>query len=586
MLYSKMYCSFAFALLLLVFSIEKTFSQYQREGDFIIGGIISSTKHCGSNSKTDASGIAFVEAIDFALDFIGKDYDFEELKQKIGYNIQNSCNDADMQKDIAKKLLQIPGHGRINAADIILAPFKKDSIETLKILNNAGIPQISYSSENVRLLQDYSVQDNDIRLLMSTSPDNTNKVRAVYDLIARYKFEFVYIISSDDAYGKAGGKVLYGLLEEGGNCKADARLVDDSKSIEMVLDIIQENTNTKVVVLHCSDHDIAIFREAQKRNMTDIIFISTYDWNMSLETLKSFKDVVDGMISINSRPYRGYPIFMSHLQGGLSRPYNEKPWLEKLYLELGGDTDTCYRLNEKTKRCDEADSKLRDLMMMERENVMYAMDAVYALAWALLKGGDQNLTESLKTINTVNKITRNPIIFNGSMAVQAYNFELYNLQWRPEIHAENVRSKRIGYWWSKYSNYGRVLDVTPLVKWKKGESSVPVIQCQRECPPGTYGMYLSQLKECCLNCNKCPKGLISNVTNAVECIKCPVGSIANAEQTSCEKEVKLHKEHKSDKMEQKSGAMKQKWMKWFGMCMQHCMNMANQPWQCEKEGKE
>ena len=170
------------------------------------------------------------------------------------------------------------------------------------------------------------------------------------------------------------------------------------------------------------------------------------------------------------------------------------------------------------------------------------------------------------------------------MVVQAYNFELYNLQWRPEIHAENVRSKRIGYWWSKYSSYGRVLDINvPIVKWKKGESSVPVIKCQRECPPGTYGMYLSQLKECCLNCNKCPKGLISNVTNAVECIKCPVGSIANAEQTGCEKEVRVRK---ADKMEQKNGAMKQKWMKWFGMCMQHCMNMANQPWQCEKEGKE
>jgi len=501
----------------------------------MIGGLIPLSEDCSAKSKVDKAGIAVVEAIDFALTRMATDTDFNSLKTTIGYDIHDTCNDAAKQKDLAyvfsveKSNKQITGNASIKTAEIIMAPFEKDSLKALKILNIEEIPQISYSAKNARLIQDGSVPDEDITLLASTFPDQTNKVRAVSDIVSNYKFAHVYIIGSDDAYGKSGVSVLSDLLAKGGVCSADAMSINGADSIKAALDTIQKNPRIKVVVLHCSDHDAAIFEEAKKRNMTDFVFITTYDWKMKSEKLLSFGDVVDGLIFVNSIISSTNP-FNNHIQA-LKRPYKKKKWLEKLFVELGGNTKNCYNLvqSKENKKCNDADVSLKEILKQEANNAQYAIDAVYALANAVMKKGNKTLVESLtKQDEFTDQYTKNRVNFNGGMASQSYKYELQNVR-----KNEEPKIKRIGEWNLKSDD--EVLEISqPEVRWKEGDKTTPISQCNDDCGLGTYRTYLTS-KKCCWTCKQCPEGLASNVTNAAECFECPFGYTANPDQKSCEK---------------------------------------------------
>jgi len=518
---------------LLLLCIGLSHCQYKKKGAFTIGGIIPQTRDCSPNSAVDPAGVAIMESIDYALSVIEKDNgEFSKLKVAFGYDVKDSCNSADRQKEIAYSYSITKAKSPVGVAtvDVVLAPFGKDSLKTLKVLSIENIPQISYAAGNARLVQDKSIPDSDIKLLASVFPNQDNKVLAVADYLEFWNFEHAYLVGSNDAHGRSGLKLLKETLNAKGICSSDPIYHDASSGVSKVLDTISKNPRIRIVVLHCSgEMETKIFEEAEKRNMTDLLFVSTHDWKMKEDKLRKYAEVVDGMVFVNTVAELSTN-YKQHIKK-LEPPYNG--WLEKLFLQHGGDTKICYDkklstiVNNKTKHCHDARGAMEDDLLREKDKAKYAIDAVYAIAHAVFKQGNSSFLKSLTKQNFRSSITQNKVNFKDSMSVQSYSFSFHSVRGNTNF---TMKVKHLKGEWRDEKN-GFELSKRGM-RWKGGSKIVPTSMCSDACPMGSVRVYPNG-ESCCWSCQKCPNGTVSNVTNAKECYRCPLGLTPEPGQKEC-----------------------------------------------------
>lgn len=502
--------------------------QYDKAGDFLIGAILPLTKDSGSGKCTKANpeGVALAEAINEALVRIGSDTQFTSLlsTKTLGYAIRDSCGDPIKEREIAYKFNDIAltyakNKSAEKPVDIVISSFDKESIKALHLLNIENIPQISYSKNNAKLMQDSTVDAIAIENLISTYPENTMKINAIVDIIQEFAFQYIYAVLSDDYQGKKAMNVLDSELTKNAKCQS-SYLANDG-NIATVVANLKKNPLIKVVAVHCNkDMELKLYEQMKSEKMNDFIILTTQDWSKDESSLTPYKSVVDGMIYLQQE--KDIRNFKNHLQG-LLRPYKNRGWVKALYTSFGG-TGGCLGATDRkpeNEACFKAEKDVIAELSKAAEMSVYALDAVYTIAHGLLKGS--NLVEAVKGLNfKIPLLPMNQITYTSYLTVEANMFRLQNVQ--------KDRTVWVGSW-EKQPNKRALTPLKQQFKWKNGSAETPVSACSNTCALGYKRKFQDANSKCCWICEKCPNGTFSNITNSDQCLTCGEGCVPNPDQT-------------------------------------------------------
>ncbi|XP_051822857.1 vomeronasal type-2 receptor 26-like [Antechinus flavipes] len=71
------------------------------------------------------------------------------------------------------------------------------------------------------------------------------------------------------------------------------------------------------------------------------------------------------------------------------------------------------------------------------------------------------------------------------------------------------------------------------IDWPEDFHQTPTSMCNLKCGPGFQKTALESQPRCCYACTPCPKGTISNQTDAEQCLQCPEDQYPNRERDCC-----------------------------------------------------
>jgi len=516
---------------------------YRKEGQYIIGAILPLTSPDANGKCTDINpkGVAIAEAIGMAINRINlKEDGFKDLVQKtpFGYDIRDDCGKESNTVQIAYQMAsekiayqrqetnQIPVSVVISSFDMTVAN------RVLPGLSGLEIAQFSYSKDNARLKNDGSVDDDKLKQLVSMFPGSNKKIAAVIDIIKKYQFSYVHGVATNNVEGKNSLKLLADGLDAAGVCKSDDMLMDSEDDIKGILDQIAKNDRIDVVVMHTTkDLETAFYREATKQNMTDLVIISTQNWDGELDALEAYSEILEGMIYLQVERTDD---FMDLQFKGKSLPYAGSPWLKDLFKENKGN-DSCFKNNAKT-LCGAVEAAVVKEILEFESTAVYAFEAVYAVAYALQKSKDAkvSLIDAAKGMKVYISVlgTKN-IIIGEHLATEISLFKLINVQKR----AGNLDGLKFGNWNNDPNVAGGPLYIlmNKPVLWKDGEKEIPVSVCSASCAPGYKRDFLSKDRKCCWTCSKCPNETASNISDSDSCVTCPDGYVVKPNQDGCAK---------------------------------------------------
>jgi len=491
--------------------------QYRKEGDFIIGAVLplSTSEQGKCKDKANAEGIAICEGIANAIDRISSDKDFDSLigTTKIGYDIRDSCGDVTQEKlQFYDMNLEYLAHMKDNSkpkpVSLVVSAFTKASLPSLDLLNIESIPQISYDAQNARLLKDDSIRDDSIKMLVSMYPESTLKVHAIKDIIKNYGFEYVYSVHSNNFQSKESSALLKTELDKIKVCKAAEITLSDMNDVKAAVKTMGANPLIKGVVVICTkEMELELYKEAAAANLNTMIFISSGEWHDDQKSLKAYASVLQGMtfVKLNDQHFN----FQTYLEK-IAPPYNA--WIGKLADTLGGDeAEVSVQLSKQT------------------NPAYHAFNAVFAVANALQKkGADQKLLDAFKDLQFINPLTVEATTFTDHLTTTKSKFVIYNVHGNSEASFSVIKLGN----WDIFSKPMMQIQ-NDKVEFKDGSKVKPESVCSATCAMGSKKSYIEST--CCWECDKCPVGQISNITNADQCITCSEHKVANLEQSECVK---------------------------------------------------
>lgn len=521
---------------------------YRQDGDFIIGAIIPLTKTSDKGVKCgemNAAGVTLAETIVHALEQVGTENEFKSLvtKKPIGYDIRDSCGELTQVKkhalDMARESFDFKrGISQKKPIQVVISEFGKDTAgPVLPVLTSYGIVQVSYSSENARLQNDESISEDSIKNLVSVFPEYTKKMLAVVDLILDFGFDHIFAVASGDNQGKTALNLLSTQVAKYGICKSESLYVSDKSQVSGVLDKIAEYPRITVVVVHCtSEVELALYAEASKRNMTDLIFISTQNWQPKIDLLKPYARVLEGMISVEyKKDSNNFKVYI----GSRKPPHTDRDWLKRLFVANGGNASCLNKILTKRDKSNEAcftvADKVRDQLVANTDLSVYAYDSIYAIVFALKKSVKESITllEATKGLQfRIPLMSANQIVFTDEFSVETSKFKIYSLLGNTQAKFE---SKWLGQWDQEIIEGRPLLIRKAQVVWKEGSKETPTSVCSESCAPGLKRSFLDSKWKCCWECVKCANQTVSSVSNSDVCVTCGEGEVPHPNQSACVK---------------------------------------------------
>lgn len=525
-------------------------STERKEGDFIIGAVlpIQSGTNDGCNS-TNYEGLAVSEAIRFAISEINNDHKLLgslTIEKKLGYDIQDTCGSTEKEKDIiyayngARRTYKEKS-GQPKPVSVVIGEFRGPSAGAMKLLNFEKIPQLSYAHGNANLKPD-GLDPEEVANLISVYPEDASKLKAITSMLDKMKIEYTTLIAKKTARGKTGLKLMQESYAKSKMCLSDNELATKASDIKKMVQDLSKKAKATICVLHCEMADMLIaLEEAERLNLTNIIWISTNSLNKKMTELRSYVEQVEGMVFLESHVPDPQGFKKSLEQKG-NTFYGESNWLQQAMKENGASDDCMKQGGAKDRKaqdaCKQVRVKVNNEILKFGTAASYAIDAVYTIA-----NGIQSMLQSKKAISLFNAmkmldfespVTKSKVYFNAHGQTYGQSYLLYNVIGNT---TSTMKTVEVGKW--KRDLEPQLTFTMDKMRFKDGTATVPKSKCSNDCVPGKEIIYPKVGPKCCWSCVKCPNLTFSNTTNS-KCFKCLEMKTPNPEQTNCREFEQLH----------------------------------------------
>jgi len=500
-------------------AVTPTVKYRSEDADFMVGAILPLTK---ADCKTiNPEGAALAEAIVYGIDVVKSESDFADLRAKgtVGYDIRDNCGKSDETRThahaIATEALEYKKtQSGPKPVDVVISEFTDGDISALLALDGDEIlGALSYAPKNARI-DETPGNEKKITKLISSYPEQNKKMVAAADIIEEFGFEYVFAATENDVTD------LKTLDDELDVCIEDL----DGSVMDMVKAIAAKPlVNVLVVDLPEAD-ELKLYQGLEDNNVTDISIITTSDF-VSADGLAKLKDVpttVDGGMTIFYK--RDSKNFLQHMQG-IPLPYTDRAWLKAAFTEFGGNASCLTAAGKSGPSCSEAKDKVRDALVASVPVSEYAFQGVVALAYAQQESAKtgESFLETVAGMDV--QVATLAVKYNEDMAASIGTFIVNNLQLRD--------GKLVSKFVAKYdeTNTQDALSMRKAdVVWDQGSKATPTSVCNAPCAPGSLRVGEGK---CCWECEKCPNGTASNVSNAKSCNTCPEGTVVIPDQSGC-----------------------------------------------------
>ena len=388
--------------------------------------------------------------------------------------------------------------------------------------------QISYGASS-SLLGDRSIY----RTFFRTCPYK-QFANSLASLVAHFRWSCINIITARDRFHLGLATSLKQDLKNRNVCVAIDRVVANSSEISRLVSDINERRSVAVNVLLVGEDLVAkILDEIKKLNLAKMVWIGTDAWGRNLRLVKSYREVIDGMLWMSS-PEEDLGEFKAHasrVSKNISGAYCA--WLEK---DSRWPAFCDRQLTSK-----ESLTGLHGLPLIK---IAYVMNAVLAIAHGLeyITHCDShkslgmncvvgNFSSHLARKYLLRSLEYNSFINNRNMNV-SFNA---NRELSAQYDILNVRVTvnrtlvpfRVGKWTQEQKLTMNESDI----RWPGNKHDVPYSGCRDRCPAGTKIKY--GFDSCWWSCEKCPYGTYNN--NTTECNTCPKEQMPNELQSACVK---------------------------------------------------
>ena len=523
-----------------------------RDGNISIQGIFPLSSTRDKCNTVLQNGLVAMMALKFAIEKLEGGF-FPFNNSSFGYHIDDSCNNV---PSIMARAIEIVNEYRdesvcktrscngtpkdVKPITAVVGPFQSfTSIPFASLLGLQSIPMVSPSASS-RLLAKKDLYKSFTRVI----PSDIVQARVIAELLQRFSWNYIYVIGSDDNYGKLGISILKDYTQEYSFCiVADdyipyATKSMGSKAIEIV-DAIARNRNAKVVVFFAYNIQIElILSEAEKRKLDRV-------WIMS----DAFFLTGEGSLNLNERQLIGLfkvapksehvPGFQKFLESEIRKSSHCNIFL-KLFME---QKFRCV-FNKTAIFCPNQTSESIAMNFFEVDSNLIGntIDATYAIATAVKGFYIDNCNYSFQGVQCPTGVRLEPHILTKYL----FNVSFTNIYGQLFEFDSNGDPKYPSYDIGNVQKVGGKLQLVKVGKWDPRNKlnidsgrvvwpywtgkAIPKSKCSVDC---SIGYYISAKTECCWSCEKCLVNSISTTRNAVNCTQCPDGLISNNERTEC-----------------------------------------------------
>jgi calcium-sensing receptor len=361
------------------------------------------------------------------------------------------------------------------------------------------------------------------------------------DFVRYFEWNYVFLIASDDDYGKMGAAAFKKTARSLNVCIAHDEYIPFNSDmvneyVHQTLVTLKNSERAKVIIVFSyADQGELLLREAHKLNITNRTWITSDAWSASVTGFNVSRSMLEGIFtfSIRSKKVDKFIRYINSLQ---IQDTQHSPWF-KSYMEEMLDCTSSNHSNSK-RLC-----KPREVLpaehMINTEAIANVIDAVNVTAHALrnmlsctpgVGCLDSNLPirphELLKYVRNISFQGADyaHVEFNANGDRTYSGYTIRNVQIKP---GGEVGYVDVGFW-SQVNQKPEFNINTSLIKWNGGIR--PLSNCFRVCQPGERVVGQS---ECCWNCQKCEKGSYSSVAGSLSCTKCNDTQYTNDQRTAC-----------------------------------------------------
>ncbi|XP_029111506.1 extracellular calcium-sensing receptor-like [Scleropages formosus] len=506
----------------------------------------------------DPRAFRWAQAMRFAIEEINKNQNLLP-NFTLGYKIYDSCETHVAAQWAVLGVLNGPEETQ-NAMCFAAAPLlavigdsgSSQSVVASNTLQPFRIPMISYFS-TCSCLSDRKQYPTFFRVV----PSDDFQVKAIAQLLQRFGWKWVGIVTEDDDYGRYA---LQGLLREFRNigvCLAYYEMIPkvyDQKRIHEILRVMKQST-AKVVINFAGEGELyPLLKEYMDLNITGIQWIASEAW-VTASVLASSYPFMVGTIGFAIRQGK-VPGLKNYLLTVNPLRYPNHTMVQELWAALYGCSlnllsSTSQNSTQLPTCTGEEPIREQHSGYLNTSNLRVTYNvykAVYAIAHSLhnlinCEPGREPFQNS-SCANTTNiypwelqqylqevsfTILQEKVNFNEKGdAISSYDL----INWQRGA-AGNTDFVKVGMFDGSKDAGKELFIQEEEIVWTGHQSEVLVSVCSDSCTPGSRKAVRRGEPLCCFDCVPCDDGKISNQTDSVDCTPCPEDYWSNTARTEC-----------------------------------------------------
>ncbi|KAH7946901.1 hypothetical protein HPB52_005894 [Rhipicephalus sanguineus] len=437
---------------------------------------------------------------------------------------------------------------------VVGGSYSEVSLQVANLLRLFRIPQISPASTGTSL-SDKTRYD----FFARTVPPDTFQALAMVDVVQRFNWSYVSLVTSEGQYGDSGMTAFTREARARNICIAVNEKVPHSATMETFDQIYQNlllKANARGVVLFTRAEDArGVLAAAKRANRSeDFVWVASDGWGKQEKLVEGLEEVAEGAITIEleSRFIPDFDAYMRNLtvENNRRNPWFKEYWEDVFQCVVRDDDEAGSAAATATRRSGNGSSlptcsknlRLDESVGYQQETkVQFVLDAVYAMAHALHKVWE-HLCEPRNEVycNAMRDIDGGVLykkyllnVTFEDMAGSIVRFDpkgdglapyrIYNYQ-RQQPNTSRYEYRAVGRWLDELQ-----LNVDE-VRWARNSRRVPVSICSAQCGVGEIKIVQAG-DTCCWICNRCEPW--QYVLDEYTCADCGDGRWPYAHKLSC-----------------------------------------------------
>ncbi|XP_061639375.1 taste receptor type 1 member 1-like isoform X1 [Phyllopteryx taeniolatus] len=510
-------------------------SQFNLNGDYLIGGLFDihtsssisyerpEAIHCSSQAFSLSSYRRF-QLMRFSVEQINNSTQLLP-NVSLGYKIFDHCSISKNFPGIfdlisANGLIRPWGaeHQHLSATSKVIGvvgPFTStDTLTVAPLFMMDLIPLVSYGAASSAFSEKAKYSS-----FLRTVHSNKDSVKVIVAIMEHFKWQWVALLYSNDAYGNDGLALFRNLIKDTDICLAFAMDFKQSSNYSEMFQHIEAHRIKTIVVFAPKLSVEALIESAIQVGVTNKVWLAVETWSLN-EKLPKMKGIQKiGTVLGVSQPLLTIPGFSEFLLDSQSK----------------GPCEDAEELRFCNQICNCSNLSAQDIISMDPTYSFSVYSAVYSVAHAL-----HNVLQCEK-----HTCHRNISVFPHKVLVELKksNFTLLNQSIQFDEHGDPKFGSYSIVFWNKsgeieeigyfelQSSVNMVIDETKI-QWH-GKWKVPTSQCSHKCPVG-FAKKQDGIHHCCFTCEECPDGTYINISeDAYKCVDCKATEWSSEASTSC-----------------------------------------------------